>query len=332
MENPNIILEHERLPYEERFTPEYQKLITRNKQNNAYYQIIKYNDVHKKTNGWFPHISRGMGEVIGEYDVNNDHKLIPNIRPTTNPFTKFEGNWDLHDLDDYSKLKDINLWKPDKRFKPVRSWFYKHQNPVIGVLGRDLRSTSKRAALFCSNPMNLALVSKLKACSHDMDKIWRIEGMAVPVGYQSTDGYWRDYSSTVAFPHEFSFGKRLTRTYYAIYNTKKEMFMYTPTDIRTRERLGTKFHNNPVFVDTSVVKWAQRFIATGFDKDEYYNDCIVVRYHFHPLISFPYSRYNGMKKQTVLKEYADGNKDVINYSYYAFEHHHKQLAKLRKKY
>lgn len=314
------------------FTDEHNRKISRNKKGNAFYLRDKYKDIHLRNNGWFPHISHKLGEVIGEWDVENDQRLIPNIFPKSDPFKAFDGgDWDISTIENLDDFKNIKLWLPNKKFVPVRSYIYKHQNPKTGVLGRNVEPTTKRATLFCvGSPVNRGQTEKIEASNYDKNKLWRIEGMAVPVGTQPTDGYWRDYSGTAAFPYQFSFGKRLTRTYYAVYHTKLEKFMYTS---KLRKRTGTQFSKYPVFIDTSVVKWAQRFIATGFDKDEYYNDCVVVRYHFNPLVSFKYDKaWNTLRPKDATSYYNKQDKEIAKYNYYAFRYHIKMLEKKRNKF
>ena len=324
MSNPH----HRFIPY----TVEHNRRVARERKPLYDYFAERIQHVHLARQPQMRWLSDEMGEVIGQHDVENEQKLIPYIGLQHDPFSLMESNWDFdpNNMEDCKGLINAPLWNTTQRFKPIIGYFLKHQNPKIGFLDHLCKATRKKPYLYTAGGITRRTVEILKKGQHDLSKIWRIYGMCVPVAWKTVQGHFRDTTKKLYFPKTMTFGlDYCPRTHYALYHSGEEKWIYP----KATKRMGVSLDkHNPQFATRSIYSTNQQIIARGYDVDEYYNNVLVVRYHFYPLLSLKNDlELSNMNYNNTISYYNNKDKQIKDCNLHAFRYHCKQLEKLRRK-
>ena len=280
-------------------------------------------------------ISREMSEMIGQWDLENQNNLIPYVNVDHDPFKAFEETWDIRSMEDYNAMRKSDRWTKVSQFQPVRCHMFKHQDPLFGALSINGAPTRRFPYVITHREMNRSMNYMLQYSSYDQDKLWRIEGMAIPTGMREITDCFED-ESRVTFNKDFGFGDNLYRSFYAYWDTKEEKFVYVKRRKYKAElrKAGANlgYYDKPVFAPNWIFKYTRQIVAVGYDVEEFYKNVRLVRYVFYPLKSFKYHpKYNTMDEAQATKMYREGDEWIVDYNYHAFRYHHKKLAELRRK-
>ena len=308
--------------------PEYWHKMTEERKPRAYYLELKNKNGHLHRLNEFRYMSDEMGELIGEYDVQHEGKLIPHIHVDHDPFERWEGQWDIDEIEDYRKLIDKDVWRRvPPEHKPTMAFMLKHQNPKIGLLNHKGLLAKNKHYTFTTGGVFRALTEHLKSLSWDYDKMWKIYGMAVPMGHKTIYAHFRDDNPTFWFNRDFGFGMKYKRTCYATYDKLVGKYIIP----KAREEQGVGYYDKPVMATHSVAKMGQIYFRRGFTEQYLKDNIIVIRYHFYPLKSIKFSfEYNNMKSILAIREYRKGNTEIKDYNIHAFRYHQKYMKQLRK--
>ena len=311
------------------YTDEHRRKMARERKPIQHYLDINWGNNHKQRIPSLRWMTDDVADLIGQHDVENEQRLIPNIGIEYDPFNAIEGHWDIQDVEDYSVLRNINVWHRVEKFKPQISYLFKHQNPNVQVLSETLQVKAKYNTLHSYNsPYIRKVMNIMKGTNWDHSKLWRIYGVAFPIGHKTVYNHYFDGASLSYYSKDFTFGLERSRVHYALFDTKVGRFCHPTYDTHNE----VQYKDNPVFAPHTAIRFIRSVFRQGLTEDYLRDNVIVVRYHFHPFVSIKFdSRYSGIRKNDARTYYNNVNKDIRFYNFHAFRYHCKQVEKLKRK-
>ena len=280
-------------------------------------------------------MSDDVARSIADRDLEHFHQLIPNPNPDYDPIEPFMNQWDLHEVEDNSKLKNVKIWTPDKKLRPVTSYTFKNAMPNVGLLDRFAKPIPKYPVVVGNTKWSKLISTLLKESVWvDSGYVWLVHGVSVPIGVRGFHGQdiW-DKTTQVKFSKQFTFGRDVRRNLYAIRDVTTGQFVQTKWFLPQ----GLSYSDKPQFSHRTFLKEFLRILYVEklynkMDLEDCKSKYQVVRYHFHPLFSLQYHPVHTFRKYR--NAIADLNKRGMPmhlYSLEAFRFHCRKQAELRKK-